>query len=133
MTALEVFINGHRICLAGVGADGVLSAIVNCVGPEREKHIFLSVGGLDSIANEHLHWDVPSIGVGAEVLVRVVEVSSVDPPAERVPSDKPGTRPQLYLDHLRELGTRMTPDERRELLRELIADLECQPSEPSAE
>jgi hypothetical protein len=49
MKAFEVFINGHRLCLAGVGDNGVLSAIVNWVGgPARDEHIFLSLGGLDS-------------------------------------------------------------------------------------
>ena len=58
MKALEVFINGHRVCLAGVGDDGVLNAIVNWVGgPDRDQDFFLQVGGLDSRADEHLRWE----------------------------------------------------------------------------
>ena len=87
MKALEVFINGHRVCLAGVGDDGVLNAIVNSIGnPKREDDIFLSVGGLDCVTDEHLRWESPSIGVGAEVLVRVIEAAEVDPPSERIRS-----------------------------------------------
>jgi hypothetical protein len=124
MKALEVFINGHRLCLAGVGEDGVMSAIVTWAGgPEREGDIFLSVGGLDSPADEHLRWNVPTIGVGTEILVRVAEATSVDPPDDRTRSERP-TTPEQIRESLRDLCEELTDDERRQLLRELIAGLE---------
>jgi hypothetical protein len=66
--AFEVLVNGHR--LAGI-ADGVLSAIVNCVGgPEQERHLFMSVGGLDSVLpNEHAASE-PREGIEGEILRR---------------------------------------------------------------
>jgi hypothetical protein len=124
MKALDVSINGHRLCLAGVGDDGVLHAIVNWVGgPGREEEISLSVGGLDCATDEHLRWKVPTIGLGAEVLVRILETNSVDPPNERVRSERPTTLDQ-YRDCLRQFSEELTEDERQELLRELVADLE---------
>ena len=132
MKALEVFINGHRVCLAGVGDDGVLNAIVNWVGgPDRDQDFFLQVGGLDSRADEHLRWEVPSIGVGAEVLVRVVEAATVDPPSERIRHEKK-TCVGEYRQHLRECSGWLTSDERQQLIRELIAELQVQDAEPVA-
>jgi hypothetical protein len=131
MKALEVFINGHHLCVAGVGDDGVLSAIVNWVGgPDKEENFFLQIGGLDSRADEHLRWESPSIGVGAEVLVRVVEAATVDPPRERIRYEKK-TCVDEYRQHLRECSRWLTPDERRQLLRELVAELQAQDAEPS--
>ena len=133
MKALEVFINGHRVCLAGVGDDGVLNAIVNSIGnPKREDDIFLSVGGLDCVTDEHLRWESPSIGVGAEVLVRVIEAAEVDPPSERIRYEKK-TCVDEYRQHLRECSGCLTPDERRQLIQELIAELQAADAEPGAE
>lgn len=124
MKALEVFINGHRICLAGVGDDGVVNAIVNWVGgPEREEDLFLSIGGLDCTTDEYLRWSTPSIGVGTEVLVRLVEAAAVDPADQRHRSERPTTLEQ-YRECLRKFGERLNDDERRQLLRELVAELE---------
>ena len=123
MTAFEVFINRHRVCLAGVGDNGVLSAIVGSVGgtPDRDD-IYLHVGGLDSFSREHLRWDVPTIGVGAEILVRVVEAAAVDPANEQYSCEPPSTLEECrrtIQDFLEQLGE----DERRQLLRDLVAQL----------
>jgi hypothetical protein len=124
MKAFEVFINGHRLCLAGVGENGVLHAIVNWVGGlDHEEAVRLSVAGLDSDTDEHMRWKVPTIGVGAEVLVKVVETASADPPNERVRSEMPTTLGQ-YRECLRQFSERMTQDERQQLIKELAADLE---------
>lgn len=128
MKAFEVSINGHRLCVAGVGADGVLNVIVNCVtGPDREIETFMHVGGLDGVTDEHLRWAVPSIGVGTELLVRVVEAAAVDPPDQRYRCDPPSTLEQCRAS-LAAFCERMTEDERRQLVRELIADLERKPA-----
>ena len=125
MKAPEVFINGHRLCLAGVGDAGVVSAIVNWVGdPDKEEHFSLQIGGLDSRADEHLRWESPSISAGAEVLVRVVEAAAVDPPDVRIRYDKE-TCVDEYRQHLRECSGWLTPDERRQMLRELVAELQA--------
>ena len=125
MIAFEVFINGHRICLAGVGNDGVLNAIVNWVGrPNSDEEIYLHVGGLDCITDEHVRWNVPSIGVGAEILVKVVEADSAEPPDQRYRFEMPTTL-EKYRDCLQQFTEQLTEDERQQLLRELIADLQA--------
>ena len=46
MRAFRIYLNGKKLCLAGIGDDGVLSAIVNWVATDREGDLFLHVGGL---------------------------------------------------------------------------------------
>jgi hypothetical protein len=49
MRAFKVEVNGKRICVAGVGTNGVLSAITYFVGsPARRGDLSLDVGGLFS-------------------------------------------------------------------------------------
>jgi hypothetical protein len=132
MKAVEVFINDHRVCLAGVGDDGVLNTMVNWVGgPGRGDDCLLSIGGLDCRTDEHLRWNVPSIGVGAEVLVRLLETSIIDPPDERERHEKQACVDQ-YRQHLRECSGWLTPDERTQLLKELVAELKALDAEQAA-
>jgi hypothetical protein len=86
MKAFEVIINGHHLCRIGVGDDGVLTTIVTWVGGKgREGHFHFHVGGLDNTTDEHVSWPEPTIGVGTEITVRVVEAATVDPPTKRTP------------------------------------------------
>jgi hypothetical protein len=129
MTALEVFVNGHRVCLVGVGNDGVLGADVSWTGgPETEDFIHLFVGGLAD--GEHVNWTVPPIGVGSEVLIRVVEAQTVDPPSKRERFDGK-TRLDEYWQQLGERAQDLTPEERRQLLPRLIAELQDLAAEPA--
>ncbi|AWM38882.1 hypothetical protein GobsT_28890 [Gemmata obscuriglobus] len=131
MEAFEVRLNGDRICLAGV-ADGVLTVNVHIVGgPERGRRFHLSVGGIDSASDEHLSWPVPGIGVGAEVLVRVIDTDAVDPPEQRGRVEQ-RTQLEQFRECLRLFSERMSNDERRQLLRELVAELERPDAEPGA-
>jgi hypothetical protein len=90
--AFEVFVNGRRVCMAGVGPDGVLSAILDWVGggPRHpaEGSFDLHVGGLDSRTDEHVDWSVPEVGVGDEVTIRIVETEDIDPEARRRKADR---------------------------------------------
>ena len=59
MRSFEVFLNGRRVCVAGVGGPGVVSAIITSHlrgtksrGTAREE-IRLDVGGLVSGTNEY--------------------------------------------------------------------------------
>ena len=125
MKALEVFINGHRLCLAGVGKNGVLSTIVNWTSTDNLgiHDCDMSVGGMDCDTGEHLHWNVPSIGVGTEVLVRIVEAENVDPP-DRGVSPRGQSAVEEVREHFGDLVERTTEEERKVLLRELIQQLE---------
>jgi hypothetical protein len=76
MTAFEVFLNGQRLCLAGV-ADGVVTVIANAVDSRGER--WVSVGGLEG--DSHLGWvDETPLKSGDELRIRVVESDHVDAP-----------------------------------------------------
>lgn len=88
MRAFEVYLNKKKLCIAGIGNDGVLSAIVNWVTRGDEGDLFLDVGGLLSPTKEHVRWSKQKpLRVGDEVQVKIVETNTVDKPAERHKSD----------------------------------------------
>jgi hypothetical protein len=123
MVALEVFVNGDRVCLAGVGEKGILSAIIDWAdSPHGESETSLSVSGLDSSTGEHLHWNVPSVGMATEVLARFVDASVVDSPAKRYQLQGQSAIEEIR-EHLDDLMERTTVEEREQLLRELIQRL----------
>jgi hypothetical protein len=79
MQAFEVHLNGKKLCLAGVGDDGVLTAVVTWVGSKRGSDLFLHVGGLVSPSEEHVSWvRQRPLGVGDKIAVRVVKKKEVD-------------------------------------------------------
>ena len=84
MRAFKVTLNGKKLCLAGVGDRGVLTAIVDWVAHDRGEQLSLQVGGL---ANEaHLKWTGQKrLRVGDEIRVKIVEAASVDRPIKRRP------------------------------------------------
>ena len=94
MKAFVVRVNGKRLCTAGVGPDGVLTAIVNWVGggPRRDAggDFGFHVGGLDSRTGEHLDYSTPPLRVGDKVSVEIVEAVVVDPEAKRYVPDLSG-------------------------------------------
>ena len=88
MRAFQVSLNGKRICVAGVGDDGVLAAIVNWVTRKGEGDLFLSVGGLLSPVDEHVEWvRKHDLSVGDEIKVKIVETSSAESPIKRYRAD----------------------------------------------
>ena len=86
MRAFKVTLNGKKLCLAGVGERGVLTAIVDWVAQDRGEELSLQVGGL---ANEaHLKWTRQKrLRVGDEIRVKIVEAASVDKPVKKRPID----------------------------------------------
>ena len=104
MIALEVFVNGRRIALAGAEDLVVLSAIIHAVGKlgtkargtkenRRGRDLFLSVGGLTGrmrgAADEHLRWTRgphEELAIGDEVRVRIVRAKGADRPKRRHPA-----------------------------------------------
>jgi hypothetical protein len=85
--AFVVTVNGQRLCTAGIGSDGVLTAIINWVGggPQRDEagDFGFHVGGLDSRTGEHVDWTTPQLKVGDLVTVEIVEAEEVDPETRR--------------------------------------------------
>jgi len=93
MTVLDVYVNDRKVCRAGVGRDGVLTAIVNWVklpavaagtmhapmppGAEARLH----VGGLRK--DTHLSWIERTLEVGDRVAVVLARSEVADRPARR--------------------------------------------------
>lgn len=79
MRAFSISLNHEKLCLAGVGEHGVLSAIVNWVAGDHGSDLFIHVGGLAN--EEHIDWvKQKSLQVGDEIHVKIVEARSVDKP-----------------------------------------------------
>jgi hypothetical protein len=87
--AFEVHLNGERLCLAGIGNDGVLNTMVDCVETEESsrRELRLRVGGLISPLSEHVTWIKRDVSVGDEICVRIVQVDRVDEPIHRLRDD----------------------------------------------
>jgi hypothetical protein len=84
MRAFEVWLNGEKLCLAGIGVDGVLTTIVNWAGRQGEGGSFLDVGGLISQTKEHVHWiSQKPLTVGDRLQVTIVETDAVDSPIKK--------------------------------------------------
>jgi|SRR5258705_9186796 len=98
MIAFEVFLNGNKVCRAGVGDLGVLTTILTWVKREGrntktretgiiEEELTLDVSGLISSKNEHVRWTDDKVTVGDEVCIRIINLESVDPPSVRRTED----------------------------------------------
>jgi hypothetical protein len=88
MRAFEVSLNGKKLCLAGIGDDGVLTTIVNWVTRRGEGDLFLEVGGLISLTEEHVSWiKQKPLSVGDKIQVKIVEASSADKPTKKYRMD----------------------------------------------
>jgi hypothetical protein len=88
MRTFEVYLNGKRLCLAGIGDDGVLSAIATWViGKRRRGDMRLDVGGLISPIDEHVRWTDRKLRVGDEIKICIRETLSADNPKTRYRRD----------------------------------------------
>ncbi len=83
MRAFKVELNGKRLCVAGVGDDGVLNTMVDYVVDQRGSRLHLRVGGLLSPTEEHLTWRHLGLKLGDKVAVTIIESDSVDKPRKR--------------------------------------------------
>jgi len=87
MRAFEIYVNGERLCLAGVSDASVLTAIMDYVGRDKER-LHLHVGGLLIPQEEHVRWQDRDLAVGDEIRIRIVESDKVDAPTKRYPSSR---------------------------------------------
>ena len=83
MICFEVWVNGEKICLAGVGESDVLTCILD--GGRRGLKSNLHVGGL--VNEKHVRWTEKrhSLEVGDEVTIKIVEADTVDEPILKYP------------------------------------------------
>ena len=97
MICFETYINGKKVCLAGVGTAGVLNAILSWVNRERHEadevrdpqatrfeELIFSVGGMTDHGNDSVYqdWWRKAVNVGDEIRLRIVEQERCDPPID---------------------------------------------------
>jgi hypothetical protein len=98
MLSYNIYRNNERLCVAGVGDFGVLTACVTWVGHTPEKlarwasagiseqqpvELTLHVGGLksdDGVPALRVNWIDANLRVGDEIKIQVVDVAQVDAP-----------------------------------------------------
>lgn len=114
MTVFDVFLNDRKVCRAGVGDDGVLSAIVSwarLTGPAAKTarrlksprdETRLHVGGLAE--NTHRNWTNRNLKAGDRVTIAIATAPSFDPPVQITPRDPRAEERQQrrYYEHLKE-------------------------------
>ena len=105
MIALEVSLNGKRVCIAGADDLAVLTAIISASGrlgpktvPARPDDItpdlFYSVGGLtsrpDPETDLHLSWkSIAPLKVGDVIQVKILETNKTDQPTSKSKAKAP--------------------------------------------
>ncbi len=87
MRAFEVHLNGKRLCVAGIGEDGVLTAFITGIARKDWNHLDLKVDGLVGKTGEHVLWSDRRLRTGDEVRVKIVEAASADRPLRRKKRD----------------------------------------------
>jgi hypothetical protein len=76
----EININGQRICLAGMGDNGVLSTnVLGMDSPGRERQFRLTVSGRDDNTDMRLAWPVKDLQLGDVVSIRLIEIDEPEP------------------------------------------------------
>jgi hypothetical protein len=97
MTVFDVYLNGRKMCRAGVGEDGVLTAIVtwaHLTGPaartarrlgQPAEEAHLQVGGL--AGDTHRRWTARNLKIGDRVTVALVKANAFDAAIREQPRD----------------------------------------------
>lgn len=83
MRVFEVYVNETRLCVAGIGEDGVLTTMICHVAGNGRNESYLRVGGLISRTQEHVLWRNRRLKTGDEIRVKILEAASVDRPKQR--------------------------------------------------
>lgn len=82
MLSFRVSLNDRKLCLAGVGERGVLSAIVSWAAGDQGTDLFLNVAGLAT--EELIDWIVhQQVQVGDEIRIQICDANSVDDPIRK--------------------------------------------------
>src|ERR1700686_3761601 len=84
MIAFDVYLNDRKLCRAGIGDSGVLSAIVTWAATTMSTGIknnsqFLNLGGLITPEGNHVTWiNQKPLAPGDKIQINIVEADSVD-------------------------------------------------------
>jgi DNA-directed RNA polymerase subunit E'/Rpb7 len=76
MRAYEVFLNGKRLCLAGIGRHGYVSAYVTYVSEQSKTDI--DIVGLVASKKLYVRWTRRALRTGDEVRIKIVDRKTVD-------------------------------------------------------
>lgn len=80
MQALEVSVNGKRLCVAATMPNKVVGVGLTWTIRQSDAWQFNLGGVLGGDSNQHFAWNVPTLKTGDEVLLRIVETESPDSP-----------------------------------------------------
>lgn len=112
MRYLEVWVNGRRLYAVGLPPPSTVSGHIRSrdrwpedspAVAEFHERVGLHFGGIDKSAGDYVCWPIQKLGVGDEVLIRVVEQPSADEPADRVanPQEKVEKRERELFEKLK--------------------------------
>jgi len=87
MRAFKIYLNGKKLCLAGVGNNGVLTTTITYVRSRKRRETQAYVGGLILPQGDHVMWKQSRLRPGDELRVKIVEAEVVDKPQKRFPRD----------------------------------------------
>ena len=84
MRAIEVHLNGGKVCTAGIRFNAALNASVDIIGVDANYDVTLRVGGLEN--DDFVIWSDRELRVGDEINIRIVETKLMDAPVLRNPN-----------------------------------------------
>ena len=102
MIAFDVFLNRKKLARAGMGSDGVLTAMVTWVRrrssrpngkrrqPQWERDLSFSLAGYKSTngdVGEHFKWEDRKLKPGDVLTIKVITAARVDEPKRRTAED----------------------------------------------
>lgn len=100
MIAFDVFLNRKKLVRAGVGSDGVLTAITTWVRrraaesdgkrPRWDRDLSFNLSGYrsnDDEVGEHLTWEDKRLKPGDVLTIKVITAARVDEPKRRITED----------------------------------------------
>ena len=83
MRAFEIYLNGRKLCTAGLGEAGVVTSAITWVrgpNPKEPEGMDFRVGGLVSRTNTFIDWMHRRLREGDEVRVLVCQKTKVSKP-----------------------------------------------------
>jgi hypothetical protein len=102
MIAFDVFLNGKKLARAGMGSDGVLTAMTTWVRrrlsrtnekgrqPQWDRDLSFSLAGYRSTnrdVGEHFKWEDRKLKAGDVLTIKVITAARVDEPRRRIAED----------------------------------------------
>ena len=92
MRAFAVSLNAKRLCVAGIGDNGVLTAHIAHLVGQYKNELRLDVSGLNSSTQDYVTWSKRKLKVGDEVLIKIIETKSSDRPTTSIDLPKESVR-----------------------------------------